>query len=202
MMTFLVLLAMPRLIAQSQEVQQLLLNVEKLAQLKKILVNMYKGYEVVSRGYNTIKDISAGNFNLHKIFLDGLLEVNPLVKKYGRVSDIIQCQVQLVNEYKTALKRFKNSNLFNESELNYLEGIYKELLSKSLQNVNQLGMVLTAGELRMSDDERIKMIDNIYASMLEKLTFLRVFNNENYGLAIQREKEFSEVKRSRQLIGF
>jgi hypothetical protein len=52
--------------AQSAEVQQLLLNVEKLAQLKKILSNMKTGYQIVSGGYNTIKDISKGNFNLHQ----------------------------------------------------------------------------------------------------------------------------------------
>ena len=58
------------LYAQSTEAQQLLLNVEKLAQLKKILSNMKKGYEIVSSGYNTIKDISKGNFNLHDEFLN------------------------------------------------------------------------------------------------------------------------------------
>ena len=46
--------------AQSAEAQQLLLNVEKLSQLKSILKNMYKGYEVVSKGYNAIQDISKG----------------------------------------------------------------------------------------------------------------------------------------------
>ncbi|HUQ67577.1 MAG TPA: hypothetical protein VM101_15550, partial [Flavitalea sp.] len=51
--------------SQSDEAQQLLLNVEKLTQLKKILNDMYKGYKIVSKGYNTIKDISEGNFDLH-----------------------------------------------------------------------------------------------------------------------------------------
>ena len=29
---------------------------------------MYQGYKIVSKGYNTIKDISEGNFDLHKTF--------------------------------------------------------------------------------------------------------------------------------------
>lgn len=81
---------------QSQEAQQLLLNWEKLTQLKKILNDMYKGYEIVSQGYNTIKNLSQGNFNLHKIFLDGLMQVSPAVKKYKRVADIIACQGMIV----------------------------------------------------------------------------------------------------------
>ena len=76
--------------SQAQEAQQLLLNWEKLTQLKKILNDMYAGYKIVYKGYTTIKDISEGNFNLHKDFLDGLLQVSPTVRKYKRVSDIIK----------------------------------------------------------------------------------------------------------------
>ena len=68
--------------SQEQEVQQLLLNLEKLSQFKKILQNMYDGWKVINKGYTTIKDISSGNFNLHKNFLDVLMEVSPAVKKY------------------------------------------------------------------------------------------------------------------------
>lgn len=48
----------PTLSAQSQEAQQLLLNVEKLSQLKQILTDMKKGYQVISTGYNTIEGLS------------------------------------------------------------------------------------------------------------------------------------------------
>ena len=85
-----------QVVAQSTEIQQLLLNVEKLAQLKKILSNMKKGYEIVSTGYNTIKDISKGNFNIHQTFLNGLMQVSPTVKKYKRIAEIITYQTQLV----------------------------------------------------------------------------------------------------------
>ena len=69
--------------AQSDEVQQLLLNIEKLAQFKKILKNMKNGYQIIFKGYTAVKDISQGNFNLHKTFLDGLMQVSPAVKKYS-----------------------------------------------------------------------------------------------------------------------
>ena len=107
------------LFAQSTEAQQLLLNVEKLAQLKKILSNMKKGYEIVSTGYNTIKDISKGNFNLHDAFLNALLQVSPTVRKYKRVADIITCQSQIVKEYRSAFNRFKSTNMFNSSMITF-----------------------------------------------------------------------------------
>src|SRR5665647_1337454 len=107
-------------VAQSAELQQLILNIEKLAQLRKILKNIYQGYEIVSKGYNTIKDISKGTFSIHEGFLDGLMQISPSVRKYKRIADIISLQIQLVQEYKSALKRFQSSNLFNANEIGYI----------------------------------------------------------------------------------
>lgn len=189
------------LFAQSTEAQQLLLNVEKLAQLKKILSNMKKGYEIVSTGYNTIKDISKGNFNLHDAFLNTLLQVSPTVRKYKRVADIITCQSQIVKEYRSAFSRFKSTNMFNSSEITYMEDVYKNLFNKSLQNLDELGIVITAGKLRMSDDERIAAIDRIYKDISDKLVFLRGFNNESSVLAVQRGRELVDTKLSEKLNG-
>jgi hypothetical protein len=189
------------LFAQSTEAQQLLLNVEKLAQLKKILSNMKKGYEIVSTGYNTIKDISKGNFNLHDAFLNALLQVSPTVRKYKRVADIITCQSQIVKEYRSAFNRFKSTNMFNSSEITYMEDVYKNLFNKSLQNLDELGIVITAGKLRMSDDERIAAIDRIYKDISDKLVFLRGFNNESSVLAVQRGRELVDTKLSEKLNG-
>src|SRR4051812_34257975 len=105
--------------AQTQETQQLLLNVEKLAQFKQMLADMKTGYQLISSGYNSIKDLSQGNFSLHKTFLDGLMQVSPEVRKYKRVAEIITIQLSLVREYKSALKRFKVQQIFNEQELQY-----------------------------------------------------------------------------------
>lgn len=194
-------LAPSNIMAQSTEIQQLLLNVEKLAQLKKILNNMYQGYQIVSKGYNTIKDISKGNFNLHQVFIDGLMQVSPLVRKYKKIADIISSQAQLVKEYKTAFSRFKTSSLFNATEIKYMSNVYDNLFNKSLQNLDELAMIITAGKLRMSDDERINAIDKIYQDIGDKLIFLRTFNKENNMLAIQRGREIVDTKVSKKLNG-
>src|SRR5258705_9709897 len=97
---------------QAQEIAQLLLDIEKLAQFKQILSDMKKGYEILSGGYNAIKNISEGNFNLHQTFLDGLLKVSPAVQKYERIADIIQYQLRIVKEYKTAFNQFKADKYF------------------------------------------------------------------------------------------
>ena len=80
--------------------------------------------------------------------------------------------------------------------------VYSNLFSKSLQNLDELTMVITAGKLRMSDDERLNAIDRIYIDMGDKLVFLRTFNKENNVLAIQRGREMVDTKVSKKLNGF
>jgi hypothetical protein len=190
-----------KLFAQSDEAQQLLLNVEKLAQLKLILSDLKKGYQIVSTGYNTIKNISRGNFNLHKTFLDGLLEVSPTVRNYKKIADVINYQILILKEYKNAYSRFKKDGSFNTDEINYLGSVYSNLFNQSLKNLDALAMVITANKLRMSDDERLKAIDDIFNSMLDKLTFLRSFNNNATILAIQRSREKKDANTVQTIYG-
>lgn len=187
--------------AQSDEAQQLLLNVEKLAQLKSILKNMYSGYRFVSKGYNTIKEIAEGNFNIHEEFLNGLLQVSPAVKNYVRVKDIIKCQSYLLIEYKDAIKRFRASNLFTDKELEYMIKVYKNVLTGSIDNIQSLLVIMTSGKLRMGDEERLQAINHIYDNMIDRLGFLRSFNKENNLLALQRGRELMNTKITRKLNG-
>jgi hypothetical protein len=122
------------------------------------------------------------------------LEVSPTVKKYKRVVDIVDYQLQLVKEYKTAFSRFQKGGWFRPDELDYISKVYGNLFSLSLKNLDDLLTVVTAKQLRMSDDERLKAIDKIFDDMQDKLVFLRSFNSSTSLLMGQRMKEARDVK--------
>ncbi len=188
--------------AQTQEAQQLLLNWEKLAQFKQMLEDMKTGYQVLYNGYTTIRDISQGNFSLHKTFLDGLLQVSPAVLKYKRVADIISFQVRIVKEYKSAYKTFQENGAFTTEEIEHLAKVYGNLFKASLQNLDELSLVITTGKLRMSDDERLQAIDRIYKNILEQYSFLQEYNNSTVMLALQRKSEKAEIEMQKKINGF
>jgi len=180
--------------AQTQEAQQLILNVEKLSQLKNILSDMKRGYEVISKGYNAVKAIAQGNFSLHQVFLDGLWLVSPEVRNYYKITEIISYQKDIVTEYKSAFTRFSSGGNFSPSELDYLLKVYGKLMEESLDNLDALATVITANKMRMSDDERLAAIDNIFSDTENKLIFLRAFNRQNSVLNLQRQQEKAEIK--------
>jgi hypothetical protein len=171
--TVLLLGAIIRCAGQSPEARQLLLNWEKLAQFKQMLADMKKGYEVLHNGYSAIRDISEGNFSLHKGFLDALLEVSPAVRNYKRIAAIVSYQLRIVKECKAAIAHFKESGSFPPEELDYLSRIYANLFKSGINSLEDLLLVTTAGRLRMSDDERLRAIDKVYEEILEQYHFLQ-----------------------------
>jgi hypothetical protein len=185
--------------SQTQAVQQLLLDVEKLTQLKNILTELKSGYKIVADGYTSIKNISEGNFSLHNIFLKSLLDVSPAVKNYVRIKDIIDAQISIVREYKDALKQFKESGEFSVDEMDYIMKVYANLFQHSLDNLQSMIMVITAGKLRMSDYERIQSIDEVWKEVSQQLIFLRHFNNQARILCLQRAKEKNDLSIINQL---
>lgn len=179
--------------AQSYEAERLLLDVEKLTQMKSIFSDMQEGYDILTEGYEAVRGISEGNFNLHQLFLDGLLKVSPVVSNYKKVADIVAGQVELTKEYKSAFNRFKQDYNFSPGEITYIGRVYSHLISSSLQNLDDLTAIISDGILRMSDEERMERIDELYKDMQDKLSFLRQFNNYASILSLQRAKENNDI---------
>ena len=161
--------------AQEDEIQQLLLNVEKLGQLKEMLEDMREKYQIVVQGYSKVKSMTEGNFRLHEAFMDRLVMVSPEVKSYYKVVDIIQLQIQLVK----GLAHFKEEVLkidqLNSREIGDILKIYGSFSSSSFKNLEELLMVLSDSQLQMNDGERIFSIDRIHKSMQSLISGLGRF---------------------------
>jgi hypothetical protein len=185
----------------ADDVKQLVLDYQKLKEEKAILTDMYTAYNVISQGYEQIKSIARGNFTLHQSFLNALLAVSPAVRNYYKVANIINNEGELVREYQSAQRYFQTSGHFTQNELTYFNDLYANLLSRSLQNLDELAMVMTADQLRMSDAERLTAIDRIDESMTGQLTALRAFNNANAITDGQRSLINTDIQSLQNLYG-
>ena len=202
---FLAVLALPlagvRAQSVSDDIQQLLLDVQKLTQMKEILTEMYQAYTILNKGYEDIKGLSQGTFSLHKVFLDGLLAVSPAVSNYVKVADIVNKEAMLVKEYQSANHYLQGTGHFTTQELDYFSGVYNTLIEGSLKNVSELVMVVTAGQLRMSDAERLAAIDRIDRDMTGQLSYMQSFDNQAAMQAMQRMKTGQDVGTLQSLYG-
>jgi len=185
----------------ADDIQQLLLDVEKLSQLKQILTQTYQEYKVLQQGYEKIKGLSEGTFSLHKAFLDGLLDVNPAVRSYNKVGDIIDKESNLLKGYQTASSQFRTNRLFTTEELEGFSANYGFFLQRGQKAVDELSMVMTDGGLRMSDAERLSAIDRIDRDMTRQLNLFHSFNNGISLLAAQRARAAGDIGTVKRLYG-
>lgn len=174
---------------------------QQIAALQVYIGYVQKGYSIAKQGLNTISDIKNGEFNLHKDYFNSLKSVNPTIKNYSKVADIIALQVNIIKVYKEAAKQVKQSRSFNAKEINYINGVFERLLDDCTKTIDALTTVTISGELEMKDDERLKRIDDLYTDMQEKYTFVKSFSNEAKMLAASRIREQIEIQTSRALNG-
>ena len=186
--------------AQLFDTEQLILDVQKLSQLKQILTDLRAGYQTLDEGYSAIRDVAQGSFNLHKAFLDGLLAVSPAVRNYQRVIAIVNLQASMLNKYQQAWAYFQ-SHGFRPEELALIGQVYYGLLAESAKNLSDLTNIVTDGVFRASDAERMRQIDVIYDRMAERAGFIDRFTNNTALLLQQRQGLGQEDQSVQQLYG-
>ncbi|MBN9383543.1 MAG: TerB family tellurite resistance protein [Chitinophagaceae bacterium] len=174
-------------------IQQLLLDVQKLSELRTILQDMKKGYEILDQGYTEIRELARGRFNLHKVFLDALLAVSPSVRNYHRVSAILDDEYDLMMECRQARQEAYTGGLFTTRELEYFDEMYNAVYKRSLLSLDELTMVVTDGELRMSDAQRLRSIDRVFTAISGQLRAVRQLRQTASLQMAQRRHEKNEL---------
>jgi hypothetical protein len=183
---------------QQKETQKKYLLLQ-IAALKVYLDYAEKGYAIANRGLQGIRSIKEGDFSLHNEFFNSLRQVNPDIKNWNRVADIIALQLKIVKQTKEVLAAIKESNQLIPEEMDYCRKVFDNLLTECLKNIDELIRVTASGELEMKDDERIKRIENLYLDMQDKFSFSSSFGEEIKLLSYQRLNEKREIEISRAL---
>jgi hypothetical protein len=160
-----------------------------------------KGYSIARKGLTTIGNIKKGDFDLHKEFFTSFKSVNPTIRNYTKVADIIAFQVRIVQTYKQTYKYVQTISLYSPAEIDFIYGVFTNLINNSSADLDELIAVITANELEMKDDERLKRIDAIYASIQDKYAFAKRFGDETKVLAVQKSKDKNNVESSRSHYG-
>ena len=134
-------------------------------------------------------------------YFDELWQIKSKLTNYRRVKDIIEKQVKLLNECKSALALFKQDKNFTADELEYMKNVYSGLLDDSIKNLDQLSLVINAFVTQMSDAKRMEIINAVDNELDEKLSGLREFNNQNKVTSLQRAAEKGDIETVKKLYG-
>lgn len=184
-----------------QKKTQIQYLIDQIAALHVYRESLQKGYDITNAGIKFIHGIKKGDFDLHQFYFSSLKKVNPQVKAYSKIQDIILLQTEILNACNKQKKAMDQSREFSNGEMNYSTKVFNNLLDECGQLIDQLTAVLSDGNFEMKDNERIKVIDNLYDQMQDKYVFIQHFGNETNMLAVQRMKDQNDVKTLRKDFG-
>lgn len=174
---------------------------QQIAALQVYIKYLQKGYAIAKEGLTLIGDIKNGEFTLHKDYFHSLKNVNPIIRNYSKVTDIVALQTKVIQIYNKAYKQAQESDAFHPDEISYIYRVYSRLIDDCSITLDELISVTTDKKLEMKDDERMERIDGLYLNMHDQYTFVKKFSNETLILAKSRVNTKNDVETSRVLQG-
>ncbi len=184
-----------------QKKTQIQYLVEQIAALQVYNQSLKEGYNITSTGLEFIHRIKKGDLDLHELYFSSLKKVNPQVKSYTKIAAIILLKTVILNACDKQKKEMKQSRQFSVAEIGYSLKVFENLLDECGKIIDQLTVVLKDGSFEMKDEERIKIVDQLYDQMQDKYVFLQHFRNETNTLGIQRIKDKNDVRILREDFG-
>lgn len=183
--------------AQSQKQKMIKNLIAQVALFQTFMGKAKKGYKIVGDGIHLIRDIKNGEFNLHNDYFNSLSSVNPQVKKYAKVAAIMQYEYEILQTCEKTLRQIKSSNRYSPGETSYIQKVFDRLLEETSGNMDELALIIKDGEVKMSDDQRIKRIDKLYLKVQSDRVFAQHFTERTRRLGADRssyEQQMQQVQ--------
>ncbi len=130
-------------------------------------------------------------------YFDELWKVKNLIATFKRVREITTLQIKLVKQYQRVFELLHNDRHFTSEELDYMFKVYTGMIDASLQNIEQITLVINAFKTQMSDGQRLSVISEAALDIQRISSDMQRFTNQNIRLSLQRaqdEKEISSIK--------
>lgn len=184
--------------AQSQKQKMIKNLLTQIGLFQTFMGKARKGYKIVGDGIHLIKDIKQGEFSLHNQYFNSLETVNPQIKKYAKVKAIIRYEYEILQMQQKITRYINMSHRYSPGEITYVHRVFDRLLEQTARNMEELAMIVQDG-VKMSDDERIRRIDQLYLSVQDDQRFCRHFTANVRGLSQNRAASHNELQRLKQL---
>ncbi|WP_333627470.1 conjugal transfer protein TraI [Sphingobacterium siyangense] len=137
----------------------------------------------------------------YRVYYEELARVKALISYYQRIREVVEKQAQLVGEYDRAWSLIRQDGNFTQDEVSYMGRVYGGILSSSLDNIEDIMLVVQSFATTMSDAKRLELINNAAARAESNFSDLRSFNRQNILLSLQRSKTQQEAESVKKWYG-
>ncbi len=162
---------------------------KQIAELQAYGGFLKQGYAISQHGLGAVKNWTGSEFALHSDYYHSLKEVSPAIKNNPRAMDIAAYASAIRNSFVQL-----NTKGMSAESLAYTNLVKGKVLEECGADLGELELVMTSGSMQISDSERIKRLDKIYADTKDLYGFIRSFINQVQTLLLQRSQEEQNIQ--------
>lgn len=137
-----------------------------------------------------------------KQYYDKLQSVHNLIKDARKVKETVELVSEISQIYSTNFNKMLSDRNFSVNELEAISNGYAKLLKESGNLLADIkNIVSLSNGLSMTDAERMSIIDDIHAKMLEHRNLVRYFSKKSISVSFIRSQEKGDLARVQSLYG-
>lgn len=137
-----------------------------------------------------------------KQYYDKLESVHSLIKDARKVKETVELVSEISQIYSTNFNKMLSDRNFSVNELEAISNGYAKLLKESGNLLADIKNVVSLSNgLSMTDAERMSIIDDIHAKMLEHRNLVRYFSKKSISVSFIRSQEKGDMERVKNLYG-
>lgn len=167
---------------------QNILTVSKTATTASNVINSFKEMQKI--------------YDQGKQYYDKLESVHSLIKDARKVKETVELVSEISQIYSTNFNKMLSDRNFSVNELEAISNGYAKLLNESGNLLADIKNVVSLSNgLSMTDAERMSIIDDIHAKMLEHRNLVRYFSKKSISVSFIRSQEKGDLERVKSLYG-
>jgi hypothetical protein len=137
----------------------------------------------------------------YRKYYEELAKVKDIISTYQRIKQVLAKQKDMVKEYSRVWALLKSDKHFTPQELAYMGSVYEGILNQSVKNADQIGLIIKAMTTKMADAKRLELIEHAAEGLESNYDDLKLFNQQNMLLSLQRAKSSHDVRAVKSLYG-
>ena len=170
--------------------QSIINTTKEIVQTSKTVKNTLDNFKEVEKLYNESKK-----------YYDALKKVNNLVRDAQRVKETILMVGEISDIYVKNYKKMLSDPNFRPEELVAIANGYTKLLEESNNLLKELKQVVNITTLKMTDKERMDVVDRCYKEVRDYRNLVRYYTNKNISVSYLRAKKQQDTDRVLSLYG-
>lgn len=165
------------------------------------IMTVSKTATTASNVINSFKEMQK-IYDQGKQYYDKLQSVHNLIKDARKVKETVELVSEISQIYSTNFNKMLSDRNFSVNELEAISNGYAKLLNESGNLLSDIKNVVSLSNgLSMTDAERMSIIDDIHAKMLEHRNLVRYFSKKSISVSFIRSQEKGDLERVQSLYG-